>query len=166
MAYSVGKTSALQTALKAGVDIALAELAAGIIAGDQVMVRVHEVADELKVELFAQADADNAVIASSPAPRSGGSNRVSSGPVSVADAKGLVLNFGWAKGLTIGDVLVMDKADTAAYSNGKYSRSGFDYITWMSTNKDPKGAFAAARAKVALDDYRSTTAGLNTIAGP
>lgn len=167
MAYSIGKTSALQTAIKAGVDIALAEYASGALVGS-IMDRIHEVADELKVELFAQADADNAAMASSPRPSGGGFNRNSggnSGPVSLDDAKAMVLNFGWAKGLTIGDVLVMNADETLAFSGGKYKRSGVDYIRWMSQNKDPKGAFAAARAKVAIDDYDVTGAQLTKLAG-
>jgi hypothetical protein len=167
MAYSIGKTSALQTALKAGVDIAIAEFNAAVAQGaplPSILDRVHEVADELKVELFAQADADNVTIASNPSPRSGGGSG-SNGPVTLADAKGMVLNFGWAKGMTIGDVLVMSKDEANNYSGGKYKRSGLDYLRWMSQNKDPKGAFAAARAAVVVAEADRTDADLKKLAG-
>lgn len=164
MAYSIGKTSALQTAIKAGVDIALAEYAAGALTGP-IMDRVQEIANELKGELFAQVDDDNAGSAGGSTYRapSGGNSR--GGAVTVEDAKTMVLNFGWAKGLTIGDVLVMSKDEAAAYSGGKYARTGLDYVKWMSTNKDPKGAFASARAKVALDDFNAQTRDLTKLAG-
>ena len=163
MAYSIGKTSALQTAIKAGVDIAVAELAAGILTTD-VMVRVHEVADELKVELFAQADED----VKSSGGSGGGFNRsggASQGPVTLDDAKGMVLNFGWAKGLTLADVAQMTVDETKAYTAGAYKRSGIDYLRWMQSNKDPKGAHAAARAKLVVADYDATGAALTKLAG-
>ena len=164
MAYSIGKTSALQTAIKAGVDIAVAEFAADPTIN--IMARVHEVADELKVELFAQADADNAAIAATP---SGSNNRgfnprAASGPVSLDEAKSMVLNFGWAKGMTLGDVLVMNEKDCQNFSGGKYKRSGIDYLRWMSQNKDPKGAFAAARAAVVIADADATDQDLKKLA--
>lgn len=164
MAYSIGKTSALQTAIKAGVDIAVAELAAGILTVN-VMDRVHEVANELKVELFAQADED---IKASGSPSGGGFNNgggASRGPVTPADAKSMVLNFGWAKGLTLADVAQMTKDETLAYTGGAYKRSGIDYLRWMSQNKDPKGAHAAARAALVVKDFDSTSADLAKLAG-
>ncbi len=52
MAYSIGKTSALQTAIKAGVDIAVAEYS--VDASIDILARVNEVKDALVVELFAR----------------------------------------------------------------------------------------------------------------
>lgn len=169
MAYSVGKTSALQTAVKAGVDIALAEYAAAVAAGGptpSILDRVNEVKDMLKVELFAQVDEDNkAVVSTSGGSYGAGGQRQAGGPVTLDDAKGMVLNFGAFKGMTLGDVLVMTKEEATAYTGGKYSRSGLDYVKWMSTNKDPKGAHSAARAKVVLDDFNRTSADLAKLAG-
>lgn len=162
MAYSIGKTSALQTAIKAGVDIAIAEYSAGHLQGS-IMDRVHAVADELKVELFAQADEDNA--ASSSAPRTGGGTAGFKGTISLEDSRDMVLNFGAFKGMTLGDVVVMTADEAIAYTNGKYTRPGLEWVKWCSSNRDPKGAFAAARAKVMLDDFNRQTADLSKLAG-
>lgn len=161
MAYSVGKTSALQTAIKAGVDIALAEYAAGALNGP-IMDRVQEIASELKVDLFAQVDQDNAGVATA---RPSGSGTASGGPVSTQDAKDMVLNFGAFKGMTLGDVAAMTRDEAMAYTSGTYKKSGLDYVKWMATNKDPKGAFSAARAQVVLADFNATTTDLNKLAG-
>jgi hypothetical protein len=167
MAYSTGKTSALQTAIKAGVDIALAEYAAELATGaptQDILFRVHQIADELKVELFAQVDEDNqSTSAASGSAGFRGTARADS-PVSGEDAKSLVLNFGAFRGMTIGDVLLMTADETKAYTGGKYLRTGLDYIKWMATNKDPKGAFAAKRAKVALDEFNAQSADLAKLA--
>lgn len=170
MAYSIGKTSALQTALKAGVDVAIAEFNANVASGSgvptdfDIMARVHEVADELKVELFAQADEDNAATASS-----GGGGRVygtlSPAGITVTDARDMVLNFGAFKGMTLGDVVTMTSQEAAAYTKGKYDRPGVEWVKWCSTNRDPKGAFASARAKVLMDNFQQQTADLTKLAG-
>lgn len=164
MAYSTGKTSALQTAIKAGVDIALAEFQANGSVGD-IMQRVHEVADELKVELFAQVDEDNKATASSGGGGGGGFGRTGGQGITVQDAKDMVLNFGAFKGMTLGDVVTMTADEATAYTNGKYTRAGLEWVKWCSSNRDPKGAFAAARAKALLDDFNRTTASLTKLAG-
>jgi len=164
MAYSIGKTSALQTAIKAGVDIAIAEYNAGAMGpGDTIMARVHEIADELKVELFAQADADNAGASSGGG--GGGFGRAGATGITVQDAKDMVLNFGAFKGMTLGDVVTMTKDEATAYTNGKYDRPGLEWVKWCASNRDPKGAFASARAKALLDDFNRTTASLSKLAG-
>lgn len=167
MAYSIGKTSALQTAIKAGVDIAIAEFNAAVAQGiptPDIMSRVQAVADNLKVELFAQADEDNAVSASSSgAPRSGGFKGTTG--ITLEDARDMVLNFGAFKGMTLGDVVTMTADEAIAYTNGKYTRPGLEWVKWCSSNRDPKGAFAAARAKLMLDDFNRQTADLSKLAG-
>ncbi len=172
MAYSIGKTSALQTAVKAGVDIALAELQAGILTThDDVMARFGEVKEELKVELLAQVEDDiiQAGVQQS-APRSSGGGTgggtPSGAPFTLDDAKNLVLNFGAFKGLTLGDVITMSAQDAQAYSGGSYKRSGLDWVKWCASNKDPKGKFASERAALVLADYNTTGQALNVVAGP
>lgn len=176
MAYTSGKTSALQTAIKAGVDIAIAEYTAAAANGNptiNIMARVNEVKDELKAELFAEVERDNAAIAASPAPQrsfGGGGNTGaagSRGPVDLAEANGMVLNFGAFKGLTIGDVLNMSASDAKAYTSGNdkpYTKPGHEWVKWCSENKDPKGAFASARAKVAYAAWKATDADLAELA--
>ena len=171
MAYSTGKTSALQTAIKAGTDIAIALFNAASPAEQKkfdVIAKVHELADDLKLELFAQVDADNAKTATSTpftTQKDWDGPRKSGGNITLEDAKGLVLNFGAFKGLTIGDVITMSATEASAYTAGKYTRPGFDYVKWMSGNKDPKAAFSQARASIVFDNFNQTTKTLTELAG-
>lgn len=167
MAYSTGKTSALQTAIKAAVDIAIAEFNAEAEAGHllpDILKRVQEVKDTLTPELFAQVDEDNAA-SSAPARTSSRPAASNAAGITAQDAKDMVLNFGAFKGMSLGDVIVMTKDEASAYTSGKYERPGLEYVKWMSTNRDPKGAFAAARAKVILADFNQQTADLSKLAG-
>ncbi len=161
MAYSVGKTSALQTAIKAGVDIAIAEFNAAVAAGDPVpsmLDRVNEVKDMLVVELFAQVDDDNAAIG-------GGSSKPTQGPATLEDAKTMVVTFGMYKGLTLGDVLLMSREEAVSYTNGKAKGPGIEYVKWLAANTDPKNAHVTARAKLLLDNYNQQSRDLGSLAG-
>jgi hypothetical protein len=167
VAYSVGKTSALQTAIKAAVDITLAELSAGIILDpvthEAIMARVNEVKDSLTPELFAQVDEDNGTFAASGG--SGKSVPTPSGPIiSLEEAKQMVLNFGMFKGMTLENIAAMTGDEVKAYTNGKRDSAGISYVKWVAGNTDPKAKFAADRAKLVLADYEATGAALAALA--
>lgn len=161
MAYQVSKTSALQTAIKAGVDIAVAELNAGIISThDELVERVREMEAEFVGALYPLVEADNANMAAQPAPfnrsssggASGGSSGGSNG-FSATDAAQTVLTFGAFKGLTIEQVFALSPAEATTYSQsvGKdYKRAGKEWLKWASENDDPKAAFIKVRAEAFL----------------
>lgn len=158
MAYTSNKTSALQTAIKAAVDLAVAEVNAGFITDqDAILVRVGVLKDSFAAELYAQVDEDNKGTTGSTAPAgrgfSGGTD----------EARNMVLNFGAFKGMTLGDVLVMSGDEVKAYTTGKRTTPGIDYLKWLAANKDPKANFAATRAKAVLDDFNATSANLGVL---
>jgi len=160
MAYQSNKTSALQTAIKAAVDLAVAEVNAGFITDqDAILVRVGVLKDSFAAELYAQVDADNlnATGSTAPAARGGFSGGTD-------EARNMVLNFGAFKGMTLGDVLVMSGDEVKAYTTGKRTTPGIDYLKWLAANKDPKANFAATRAKAVLDDFNTTSANLAAVA--
>lgn len=160
MAYQSSKTSALQTAIKAAVDLAVAEVNAGFINDqDAIVGRVGVLKDAFAAELYAQVDADNAA-ASSAAPGSNASRSFHGG---ADEARDMVLNFGAFKGMTLGNVLTMTGDEVKAYTTGKRTTPGIDYLKWLSANKDPKANFAATRAKVVLDDFNATSANLGAL---
>lgn len=163
MAYQVSKTSALQTAIKAGVDIAVAELNAGIISThDELLARVREMEAEFVSALYPLVEADNANMAAQPAPSyaskpSGGGGASggggSNGSFSPSDAATTVLTFGAFKGLTIEQVFALSPAEATTYSQsvGKdYKRAGKEWLKWASENDDPKAAFIKVRAEAFL----------------
>lgn len=162
MAYQSNKTSALQTAIKAAVDLAVAEVNAGFITDqDAILVRVGVLKDSFAAELYAQVDQDNLTNTNTPG---GTASRVGGGFSGGADeARNMVLNFGAFKGMTLGDVLVMSGDEVKAYTTGKRTTPGIDYLKWLAANKDPKANFAATRAKVVLDDFNATSANLGAL---
>ena len=172
MAYTTGKTSALQTATKAGVDIALAELAAGIIdppTHEAIMARVQEVKDSLTPELFSMVDADNALAAAQPQqksyPSKGGGSPKAAGAPTLEEAKSAVLNFGMFKGMTMESVCAMTSDEVKAYTNGKRDGGGVKYIQWLAGSQKPEQAWAQARAKLVLDDWQAVGNTLAVLAG-
>lgn len=157
MAYRVSKTSALQTAVKAAVDIALAELNAGLVTShEDVMSLIGTLRDEFSATLFEEVDRDNALLDADAI--SGGSSRSNRGgngggsAFSSQEAADTVLNFGAFKGLTLGQVYHMDASEAAAYSGGNYTKAGQDWLRWAAANKDPKGNFIKKRAQAVLDN--------------
>ncbi|MEM2973347.1 MAG: hypothetical protein QXS50_04275 [Candidatus Caldarchaeum sp.] len=155
MAYRVSKTSALQTAIKAAVDIAIAELNAGLVNNhDEVMALVDSLKQQFTDELYPMVEEDNALQAASDAAASRSTGGSSRPPVSLQDALNTVLNFGAFKGLTLGDVANMDATETATYTQGKYSKSGVEWLKWAAGNKDPKAAFIRVRAQKVLDSLQ------------
>lgn len=165
MAYQVSKTSALQTAIKAGVDIAVAELNAGIISThDELVERVREMEAEFVGALYPLVEADNANMAAQPAPSyakpsagSGGGGASSHGGgsngFSPTDAAQTVLTYGAFKGLTIEQIFALTPAEATTYSQsvGKdYKRAGKEWLKWASENDDPKAAFIKVRAEAFL----------------
>lgn len=171
MAFSTGKTSALQTAVKAAVDLAIAELNAGFI-GDRAELdeAVAKRTGDFTAILFPQVEEDNATYASSGGGYSGGSSHSAGASnrslPTVDEAKNMVLNFGAFKGLTLGQVVGMTADEVKKYTGGKQKSEGRSYVEWMTRQTDPKAQYSSARAIVVLADYDSTTAGLNTIAQP
>ena len=176
MAYTTGKTSALQTAIKAAVDIALAEFNAAVAAGaptPSIMDRVVELRDQLKVDLFEQVDEDNAVVAAQPQScvppqdlRGWGRGRKPSGPApTLEEAKVAVLNFGMFKGMTFESVCAMTSDEVKAYTNGKRDGGGVKYIQWLAGSTKPEQAWARARAKLVLDDWLAIGNTLAIVAG-
>jgi hypothetical protein len=161
MAYTQSKTSALQTAIKASVDLAVAFLNAGIIGTqDEVNAVMGDYQDQFTAALYPMVDADNAAIAKSGGSGGGfrSNNRAGGGSnstFSAQEAADTVLNFGAFQGLTIGQVYAMDASEAAAYSTsvGKtYTKSGQDWLRWAAANKDPKGNFVRVRAQAVLDN--------------
>lgn len=155
MAYRVSKTSALQTAVKAAVDIALAELNAGLITDhDGVMNLIGELRDDFATQLFEEVDRDNALLDAEAisTPRRGGGGGGGNKPFSADEAADTVLNFGKFKGLTLGQVYGMTDTECAAYTQGAYSKAGADWLRWAAANKDPKAGFIRPRAQAVLDN--------------
>lgn len=156
MAYRVSKTSALQTAVKASVDIAIAELNAGLITShDELLERQDELKVGFQSELYDEVDRDNAAIdldAITGTSSRGGGGQNNRKPLSAAEAANTTVNFGKFKGLTFGQVYHMDDQETAAYTSGGYTKSGQDYLRWCAANKDPKAKFAANAAQQVLDN--------------
>ena len=171
MAFTVGKTSALQTAVKAAVDIAVAEFNAAAQQGTplpSILDRVVEIRDFLAPDLFAQVDADNAATAASGGSSGGRSNfagKATNAVVSEQDARDMVLNFGAFRGLTLGDVAAMSKDEVHSYTSGKMKSDGLSYLTWLANNNDPKAAFAAKRAKVIVNSVGQAAKALSSIGG-
>ena len=160
MAFQVSRTSARQTALKAGADIAIAELNAGFITSREELVeRVSELRDEFYADLEGAIASDEAAL---PSGGMGGSfqrgGQGSSGPrvedMTDDEVLDTVVNFGAFKGLTYGEVRDMNEAEAATYSasQGKsYTKSGRDWLRWSAANKDPKARKSSALAQRTLD---------------
>lgn len=164
MAYQSNKTSALQTALKAAVDLAVAEVNAGFITEqDAILVRVGVLKDSFAAELYARVDEDNASAPVSSFGGGGGSESRGAFNGSANEAYDMVLNFGAFKGMTLRNVLVMTADEVKAYTTGKRTTPGLEYLKWLAANKDPKANFAAVRAKVVLDDFNATSANLGAL---
>lgn len=164
MAYTTSKTSALQTAIKASVDIGLALLNAGIVTSrddlDKVMSDYQEM---FTAQLYPLVDADNELARSQPSQYRGSRSNTGGGggappsrPIDAAEAADVVLNFGVFKGLTLGQVylLTADEAKRYAASQGKdYKRTGADWLKWVADQTDdPQKGFIAKRAKAVLDN--------------
>lgn len=151
MAYQVSKTSALQTAIKGSVDIAVAFLNAGIISTrDEFDNVLGDYQDAFTAALYPMVDADNANMGSNGG--AGGGRQSGFTPQEAADT---VLNFGAFQGLTLGQVYHLTASEAQAYSTsvGKaYNKSGVDWLRWAAANKDAKAQFIAKRAQAVLDN--------------
>lgn len=158
MAYATSKTSAMQTALKAAVDIAAAELGAGLIATQpDVNARIDVLRNDFFGVLEPLVQEDQAKESSRPARSGGGLQSGGAGaPFSIDDAKTTVLNFGAFKGLTLGEVVNLSEDEAKAYSGGRYQRSGMQWLKWAAGSKEPKMAFVAKRAAVLVTEAGET----------
>lgn len=155
MAYRVSKTSALQTAVKAATDIAIAELSAGLITSHEDLMESQQTMQErFREELYEEVDRDNAAIDldAITAPRGGGPGGGSRTPLSASEAADKTINFGKFKGLTFGQVYAMDEHEASNFTGGGYVKSGQDYLRWCAANKDAKARFAKEAAQLVLDN--------------
>lgn len=163
MAYTTSKTSALQTAIKASVDIGLALLNAGILSSREELDKtMGEYQEMFTAQLYPLVDADNVLAQSQPkypprsnaggARSSGGGNGGAFTPEEAADT---VLNFSAFKGLTLGTVYHMTADEATAYSasQGKtYSKAGIEWLRWAAKETAPERSFIAKRAQAVLDN--------------
>jgi hypothetical protein len=164
MAYVTGKTTALQTAVKAAAGIVAAEIAAGLLeTAAEVDSRYAEIRDREFEVIAKQVDADNELFAANDdggKKRSGGGRKAGgSGTVTLQEAMDTVVNWGVFKGLTLGEVFEMSAEEAAEYGyadkDGLPTKPGRQWIAWAAKNSDPKAQFIAKRCALIIENARA-----------
>lgn len=166
MSFRKDKTTVAQTSANAAASIVTGLATVGVV---KTVAAAQKAFDELYQGFFTPlaevVDADNEMFAEQEkadaksggskggAKRSGKSGGGSAN-ISLDDALGMALNFGAFKTLTLQEVLDLSEEDAAEY---EYSKSGREYLEWLSKNTDPKAAYAAARAKVVVESLRASS---------
>jgi hypothetical protein len=170
MAFRKDQTGVAQTAANTAATVVAAAITAGVITS---MEDAKTEFDSIRLSTFTDlktiVEADNVVFAeaeaNAPAPQrrsTGGGGKPSGGyaPPSLDQALSCDLSFGKFKGVTLGELAKMSKADTSEY--GYETGDGVKYLTYLSTldkvedGKKPN-TFIASRAKVVLESLRASS---------
>lgn len=164
------KTTAAQTAANGAAEVTAALVTAGVIGNtedalafadqmyDQTFAKLGEVV-EADNEVFASVEAEQPKRSSGGSRSSGGGSRKSSGAGS-KPAGEVELIFGAFKGLTLNEVYDLTEEQCAEYGYPKAdpgSKSGRDYIVWLSKNEDEKASFIRGKALELLETKRASS---------
>lgn len=160
------KTTAAQTAANGAAEVTSALVTAGVITDADAAKAFHaELYAQTFEELGAVVEADNVVFAEAEAsaPKSSGGSRKSGGSSkgggsSSKPAGEVELIFGAFKGLTLDEVYDLSPEQAGEYNYPKAdpgSKSGREYIVWLSKNEDEKASFIRGKALELLETKRA-----------
>lgn len=163
------RTTAAQTAANGAATVTASLVTAGVIDNEDTALAFHaKLYSQTFAELGGVVDADNAMFAEVEASqpkqanrgsqRSGGGN--SGGSKSSKPAGEVELIFGAFKGLTLNEVYDLGEEQCAEYGYPKAdpgSKTGRDYIVWLSKNEDEKASFIRGKALELLETKRASS---------
>lgn len=173
------RTTAAQTAANSSAQVTAALVTAGVITdADEAMEFNGRLYAQTFSELGSVVEQDNEMFAKveAEAPKSSGrsggsrksggskgksgSGRKVNGVPVLDDPGSMELKFGAFKGLSLYEVYDLDGDQCADYGypkNDPGSKSGRDYVLWVSKNEDENAEYARAQALAFLEDRRASS---------
>lgn len=146
----------MQTSVNAATTLVSAYVQAGFVSS----------IDEAKAAFEAERASIFAILSEQPGePVSAPTTRVSGGPTkgrgkqfTAEEARGIALNFGKFKGVTLGELENLTGAECAEYGYGDGEKTGLQYLKYLANNDDPKADYMRRASTAVLDDRRSASA--------
>lgn len=158
---ATSQANLMQTAVNGAVNLVSGYLQAGIISTIDEARSVFETERESIFQTLTSVPTD-APVAAAPVRSAAPAGGASRGKVFTAEeARAIDLRFGKFKGVTLGEIELMDAAMCEQYGYvGKDGepRTGLSYIKYLANNQDPKAGFTQRAATAILEARRAEAA--------